>query len=178
MTATLFFLSITALLPDLSRRELLRVGGSAALAAATLRPHAAGAAGAKQPITVLGASGKTGALCVAACLNRGQAVRALTRSGSCPPGVDENSPLLTVGKCDVRDAEALSSAVRGSTAVVYAASASKSGGGAEAVDNVGAVAAARACLAAEVPRYVLISSTAVTRPDSLGFKFTNQFVPG
>ena len=34
------------------------------------------------PIAVLGASGRTGALCVTACLERGIPVKALTRSGS------------------------------------------------------------------------------------------------
>jgi uncharacterized protein YbjT (DUF2867 family) len=78
----------------------------------------------------------------------------------------------------VRDAEAVRAAVAGAAAVVYAASASKAGGDAQAIDNRGAVAAADACLAARVPRYALISSTATTRPASLGYKFTNAFVPG
>ena len=165
------------LLPErFARRDVIGGAGAAAIASLpSAAGHAAGAASGL--ITILGASGKTGALCVDACLRRGQPVRALTRSGQYPPGVG-SSPLLTIGQCDVRDESALNAGLTGSTAVIYAASASKLGGNAEAIDNLGAAAAAKAALATKVKRFVLISSTAVTRPESLGFKFTNAFVPG
>ena len=150
----------------LNRRQAL--GGSAAAALATGGPAFA----ASKPIAVIGSGGRTGSLCVAACLKRGLAVRALSRSGSSPPGVDAN-PLLTIAECDVRDASTIN--VAGAGAVIYAASGSKKGDSPHDVDNLGVVNAARACIAAKVPRLVVISSTAVTRPNSLGYKFTDVY---
>ena len=150
----------------LNRRQAL--GGSAAAALATGAPaHAA-----SKPIAVIGSGGRTGSLCVAACLKRGLAVKALSRSGSPPPGVDANS-LLSVAACDVRDPSTIN--VAGAGAVIYAASGSKKGGSPHEVDNLGVVNAAKACVAAKVPRLVVISSTAVTRPQSLGYKFTDVY---
>ena len=145
--------------------------------------NAGGESGASKPIAILGASGRTGALCVTACLRRGLPVLALTRSGSWnPPGDDEasngsilNNKLLTVAACDVKDPQALTNSLKGCRGVVYAASASKQGGNAVAIDNEGVVAAGNVCLAENVARYVVISSTATTRPKSLGYKFTNVF---
>jgi len=143
----------------LNRRQAL--GGGAAAALATGGPaHAA-----SKPIAVIGSGGRTGSLCVAACLKRGLAVKALSRSGSPPPGVDAD-PLLSNAACDVRDPTTID--VAGAGAVIYAASGSKKGGSPHEVDNLGVVNAAKACVAAKVPRLVVISSTAVTRPDSLG----------
>ena len=155
--------------PALRRRDFI-AGTAAVTSLAAPFPAAAAAAG---PITILGASGRTGALCVVSCLKRGVAVRALTRSGECPDGIDPASPGLTVGKCDVREASSIAAGVAGSSGVVYAASASKKGGNAKLIDNLAVVAAAEACLANKVPRYAVVSSTAVTRPASLGYKFTN-----
>lgn len=138
----------------------------------------AGASSTK-PIAVLGASGRTGALCVAACLARGVPVLALTRSGTWPPQKLEkeiglqNQELLSVAACDVKDPVAIRNSIKGCQGVIYAASASKSGGDAKAIDNVAVVDAAEACLREKVGRYVVISSTATTRPQSLGYKFTN-----
>jgi uncharacterized protein YbjT (DUF2867 family) len=145
----------------------------------------AAAAGDAAPIAVLGANGRTGALCVTACLFRGIPVRALTRSGvwDFPPaessgGVtvdDPSSNLLSVAACDVKDPEALRNAIKGCRGVIYAASASKKGGNAKAIDNLGVVQGGDACLNEKIPRYVVISSLATTRPNSLGYKFTNVF---
>ena len=99
-------------------------------------------------------------------------MKALSRSGSSPPGVDAD-PLLTSAACDVRDPSTID--VSGAGAVIYAASGSKKGGSPHEVDNLGVVNAAKACVAAKVPRLVVISSTAVTRPDSLGYKFTDVY---
>ena len=150
----------------LNRRQAL--GGGAAAALATGGPALA----ASKPIAVIGSGGRTGSLCVAACLKRGLAVKALSRSGSAPPGVDANSLLTTVA-CDVRDPSTIN--VAGAGAVIYAASGSKKGGSPHEVDNLGVVNAAKACVAAKVPRLVVISSTAVTRPQSLGYKFTDVY---
>jgi nucleoside-diphosphate-sugar epimerase len=150
----------------LNRRQALE--SSAAAALATGGP--AFAAG--KPIAVIGSGGRTGSLCVAACLKRGLAVKALSRSGSSPPGVDAD-PLLSTATCDVRDPTTID--VAGAGAVIYAASGSKKGGSPHEVDNIGVVNAAKACVAAKVPRLVVISSTAVTRPDSLGYKFTDVY---
>jgi nucleoside-diphosphate-sugar epimerase len=88
--------------------------------------------------------------------------------------------LLSVDRWDVtsRDNEKLASVLQGCTSVIYAASASKRGGSAAEVDNLGVTRAAAACLAAGVARYVVISSTATTRPKSLGYVFTNLSVGG
>ena len=136
------------------------------------------------PIAIVGASGRTGALCVASCLQRGIPVRALTRSGSwSPPATDAadestfavDSELLSIQKCDARDLVALEAGVAGCRGVIYAASASKKGGSAKAIDNEAVVATGDACLAKGVGRYVVISSTATTRPKSLGYLFTNVY---
>lgn len=171
---------------SLSRREVLIGGGSVV---GTLGgfflgfPAWASDTADGRPIAVLGASGRTGALCVTACLERGIPVRALTRSGSWPPesmegitvGSNTNKNLLTVASCDVRDSIALQKSVEGCRGVIYAASASKQGGNAKEIDNLAVVNAGDACLKAKVGRYVIISSTAVTRPKSLGYVFTNVF---
>lgn len=134
------------------------------------------------PIAVLGASGRTGALCVAACLQRGIPVRALTRSGSWSPPMNvdmiTNKDLLTVAACDVKDPTALLEGVEGCRGVIYAASASKKGGNAKEIDNIAVVEAGEASLKAKVGRYIVISSTATTRPKSLGYIFTNMSVGG
>lgn len=131
--------------------------------------------GDKPLVAVIGANGRTGALCVTACLNRNIPVRALTRSGTwqTPDSFMLNEKLLSVAACDVKDPTALASNLKGCTAVIYAASASKKGGDAKAIDNLGVVAAAETCLSENIERYVILSSTATTRPASLGYKFTN-----
>ena len=176
---------------SVSRRDVFFHAAAAAsgVGGLLLPPQVAyggGGSDASQPIAILGASGRTGALCVTACLRRGLPVRALTRSGTWTPPVvagsseEEsssilNNKLLTVAACDVKDPQALTNSLKGCRGVVYAASASKQGGNAKAIDNDGVVAAGNVCLAENISRYVVISSTATTRPNSLGYKFTNVF---
>ena len=146
-------------------------------------PSTAAIAAEKSPFAIVGANGRTGALCVTACLERNLPVRALTRSGSwtAPPLVDGttpaidpvSNPLLTVVACDIKDTNALQQSLKGCQAVIYAASASKNGGNSQEIDHVGVVEAARICADNHIPRYVVLSSTATTRPNSLGYKFTN-----
>lgn len=50
-----------------------------------------------------------------------------------------------------------------------------SGGKADKVDYLGVENAAKECVRLKIPRLVVISSGAVTRPDSLGYKITNLF---
>lgn len=163
----------------LTRRDVLIGGGIAGIGHLLVPEAAVAGASSTKPIAVLGASGRTGALCVAACLARGVPVLALTRSGTWPPQKLEkeiglqNQELLSVAACDVKDPVAIRNSIKGCQGVIYAASASKSGGDAKAIDNVAVVDAAEACLREKVGRYVVISSTATTRPQSLGYKFTN-----
>ena len=177
-----------------SRRDAL-IGGAAAAAfgltsGGLYLPNPAFAAG-DAPIAVLGASGRTGALCVASCLRKGIPVRALTRSGEWPPkkidlnAVDfdgdstpDGNSLLTVSACDVKDASSIGAAISGCRGAIYAASASRKGGNSNEIDNVGVALAGDACLAANVGRYVVLSSTATTRPKSLGYQFTEMTVAG
>jgi len=178
---------------SISRRDAL-IGGGAGLASLGWMPDAQAAA-APSPIAVLGASGRTGVLCVLACLSRGIPVRALSRSGNWPPpslpseeiltknyrstiDVSISNPLLTVSSCDVKDSIALKEGIKGCQGVIYAASASKQGGNAEAIDNLGVVDAGEACIDLNIGRYVVLSSTATTRPKSLGYIFTNLSVGG
>ena len=77
--------------------------------------------------------------------------------------------------CDVTNLSTIESAVEGSRAVIFAASASKQGGTAAAVDNEGLANVAKACIAAKVPSLVIVSSGAVTKPDSPVYKFLNIF---
>ncbi|CAK0868646.1 unnamed protein product [Prorocentrum cordatum] len=127
---------------------------------------AAGASAAVAPapgaVAVLGASGKTGRLCV-------EALRA------------EGSPALALGRAELDVVEAsveqVAEAVRGCQAVIFACSASAKGGNAAQVDEQAAVKAAQACKLAGVPTYVLISSGGVSRPGSLGYLATN-WMPG
>lgn len=146
--------------------------------------------GTERPIAIVGATGRTGSLCVDACLRRGIPVRALTRTGEwyAPPTPEgavatytgDTSKLLSISRCDVvQDSlDSVRANLEGCRAVIYAASASKKGGSALEVDNLGVVKTADACLEANVGRCIVISSTATTRPKSLGYVFTNLGVGG
>lgn len=82
-----------------------------------------------------------------------------------PPRVASEPSTLSFTLCVVRPGAF--------TGVIFAASASAKGGDAVAVDRDGAVGAARCCIAAGVPRYVLVSSGTVTRPDSAVYQLLN-----
>eukprot|EP00752_Nemacystus_decipiens_P006971 g6254.t1 len=127
----------------------------------------------QSPIAVVGAGGKTGKLAVEGLVKRGKAVKAVTRTGDF--SLDAGGALLTTAAGDVTKADALKQALAGCSAVLFCASASKKGGNAEAVDYQGVLNTAQACVDLGVPRLVVVSSGAVTKPDSLGFKVTNIF---
>ena len=137
------------------------------------------------PICVIGANGKTGTMCVRACLDRSIPVMATSRSGIfnnkigvdgvAEPLSDAQLQLCSVAVCDVTQPSTISAAIAKSRAVIFAASASKEGGTAAAVDNEGLVNVATACIAAGVPHLVIVSSGGVSKPDSLVYKFLNIF---
>jgi len=126
------------------------------------------------PITIIGSNGKTGSECVGACLSRSIPIRATSISGNYS-GIYSNDSLLSTMACDVTIPSTVKSAIEGSRAVVFAASASKQGGTPSAVDNLGLVNVAKACIDAKVPSLVIVSSGAVTKPSSPVYKFLNLF---
>eukprot|EP00931_Biecheleriopsis_adriatica_P091771 TRINITY_DN65650_c0_g1_i1.p1 TRINITY_DN65650_c0_g1~~TRINITY_DN65650_c0_g1_i1.p1 ORF type:complete len:381 (-),score=52.32 TRINITY_DN65650_c0_g1_i1:25-1080(-) len=125
-------------------------------------------------IVILGANGKTGQQCVKVALQRGERVVATSRTGVL------SEPAACSGQCrvqvaDVTRPETLKAAVADARGVIFAASQSKAGGTAKAVDNDGLVNTAQACIAAKVKRLVVVSSGAVSRPDSAVYNFLNLF---
>jgi hypothetical protein len=125
------------------------------------------------PICVIGANGKTGSECIGACLSRGIEVVATSRGGVYTGAYASNSPKSVV--CDVTNPDTIQSAVKGSRAVIFAASASKAGGTPAAVDNIGLVNVAKACIENKIPSLVIVSSGGVSKPDSPVYKFLNLF---
>jgi len=125
-------------------------------------------------IVVLGAGGKTGQLIVQNMIseNLGKFVRPVYRG---KPQAFGESTNVEVASGDVTKIETLEGCIKGASAVIFAASASKNGGNAKAVDNVGVENVAKECVRLNVPRLVVISSGAITKPQSLGFKITNLF---
>lgn len=161
-----------------TRREFANLVGSAAVAA-TFWPVPSALAedapvSAKSgPVTVIGANGRTGYECVKALQDRGIAARACTRTGVYRDGPDRKG--VEALKCDVTDASTIAPVVKGASAVIFAASASKEGGTPSVVDNAGLVAVAKACIDAKVKQLVIVSSGAVTKPSSPVFLFLNTF---
>jgi uncharacterized protein YbjT (DUF2867 family) len=127
------------------------------------------------PFCVIGANGRTGTKCVQGLLDRQIPVRATSRSGLYTEDPDSKNPLLIPTICDVTIQSTIESAVVGSKAVIFAASASKAGGTPAQVDNDGLVNVAKACIDAKVPHLVIVSSGGVSKPDSPVYKFLNIF---
>jgi hypothetical protein len=125
------------------------------------------------PICVIGANGRTGSQCVQACVERGIPVRATSRSGTY--NGDSSSKLVALLPCDVTKPATISRAIERCQAVIFCASASKNRGTPSQVDNDGLVNVARACLAQKIPHLVVVSSGAVTKPNSPVFQFLNLF---
>jgi uncharacterized protein YbjT (DUF2867 family) len=174
---------------SLDRRAALSSGAAAIIAPAA----AAAAVGDQRPVLVLGANGGTGRACVRELLARSIPCVAATRTGELseelkaslltafPPSTLNNGggsaySLLRPAAVDVTSAASLEAAICGESAikdcrgVIFAASASTKGGNARAVDDEGVAAAAAACIKGNIPRYVVVSSGAVTRPDSAVYK--------
>ena len=125
------------------------------------------------PICVIGANGKTGSECIGACISRGIGVVATSRGGTYTGAYASKKVAEAV--CDVTIPETITSAVKGSRAVIFAASASKAGGTPAVVDNEGLVNVARACIESKIPSLVIVSSGGVSKPDSPVYKFLNIF---
>lgn len=157
----------------IGRRHLLGTIGvtAAALALPLQEVHASATA----PVCVIGASGKTGKECVKYLAAKGALVKAITRSGTKEiEGIDGTSSLISFEAGDVTKPETLAS-IQGASAVIFAASASKGGGNAKAVDYEGLVNCAQKCLEYNISRLVIVSSGGVSKPDSAVFKFLNLF---
>lgn len=125
-------------------------------------------------VVVIGASGKTGSQIVSILAKQGVAVQpAYARETANKfEGVSNIYPPIVA---DVTSPESLSSALSGAKSVIFAASASGKGGNAEKVDYKGVENTAKAAIDLKIPQLVMISSGAVTRPDSIGYKITNIF---
>jgi len=124
------------------------------------------------PIVVLGAGGQVGRICTQILASKKLYVRAVTRNGR---SIVE-SPFVSSVAADVTKLnDALLNSMKGGSGAIFAASASKNGGDAAHVDYLGAYNTAEAAITNKIPKLVVISSGAVTRPTSLGFKITNVF---
>lgn len=140
----------------------------------------ADSASSQLPFCVIGANGKTGTKCVQDILSRGMPVRASSRGGVYYEPESDSSdstknPLLLPTVCDVTIPSTVDAAVKGTRAVIFAASASKQGGTPSEVDNIGLKNVASACIANGVPHLVIVSSGGVSKPDSPIYKFLNIF---
>lgn len=133
----------------------------------------------KKPVVVLGASGKTGRECVNELLKDGRPCIATNRGGNFEYDGPPTTGQLTVAAADVKSLDSLSQVItRDVGAVIFAASTSKQGGDSFAVDRDGVINAAKACIASDVNRLVIVSSGGVSRPDSAIYKLLNFAVKG
>ena len=110
-------------------------------------------------ILVTGATGFIGKEVVSRLLARGWRVRAMARNiASASPGANER---LTVVRADMRDAESLIRAVRGTSAVVHLAAAKSDENDSDDVNVEGARRLVAACKAAGCARLINISTQSV-----------------
>lgn len=135
-----------------------------------------------KPVLVLGAGGGTGLECVKYLVGKNLPCIAATRSGEFSGPI---SNLVTVAKGDVTSRDSLTALIKPEqlSAVIYAASASrqkdaKATSNAKAVDRDGIVTCSELCIAAGVPRLVLVSSGGVSKPKSGVYIFLNTFAGG
>lgn len=133
-------------------------------------------------VLVLGASGQTGKECVAATLAAQRPCIATTRSGEFELLLDApNGSKLSTGAADVSSRESIAQAIASSSnlgAVIFAASTGTSGSNPFPVDKEGVINAAKCCIAAGIPRLVVVSSGTVTHPESAVYKLLNTFGKG
>ena len=150
-------------------------------------------------VLVIGASGRTGREVVRECLSRGISVRAGTRDGAFDVAaslgedavaasvVPWTTPRVVPVLADVTRPETIARAIATAedetiktpsppTLVVFAATA-PARGDPDAVDRRGLAAVANACVAANVPRLVVVSGAGVTpkNRDSPAYRFLNAF---
>ena len=151
-----------------------KFSAAACAVASLLQPPLGVLAAPTGSVVVLGAGGKTGSQIVKILASEGVKVQpAYARETS--NQFDGNENVYPPMVADVTKAKGLAYALSGAKAVVFAASASGKGGNAEAVDYRGVVNTANAAIEDSIPQLVVISSAAVTRPNSLGYKITNIF---
>ena len=140
-------------------------------------------------VIILGANGGTGRECVSAVLASGRSCYATTRNGMFNFDDDESgsllrssNPKLFQAQADVTDLNGLMSLVEKVNnnpledsvgAIIFAASASAKGNNAGDVDYQGVINAAKICIQKNIPRLVVVSSGAVTRPNSAVYKLLN-----
>lgn len=133
---------------------------------------AAAATEAKSVVLVAGATGRTGQQLVQQLIEQGHAVRALVRDAgkaraALPAGIG-------IAVADVRDPDALATAMQGVTYVVSAIGAgprAAPGSGPREVDFAGVRNLALAAKAAGVRHFVLVSSAATTRAATYPMEF-------
>lgn len=130
-----------------------------------------------QVVAVIGASGRTGRLCVEYLIKQGIQVQPIYREIPSKNPFEGNSLVIKPISADVTKPESLVNAltVNGLSSIIFAASASSKGGKADLVDSQGVANVANVAIQLKIPRLVVISSAAITKPESLGFKFTNIF---
>lgn len=140
-------------------------------------------------VVILGANGGTGRECVSAVLASGRSCYATTRSGifnydeeGSTSLLSRSKPKLLRDKADVTDLFGLIALVDKINnnpssdnvgAIIFAASASTKGNNAGDVDFQGVINAAKCCIHNDIPRLVVVSSGAVTRPNSAVYKLLN-----
>lgn len=126
-------------------------------------------------ITVIGANGRTGSKIVNLAVKKGWKTTAVTRSGVYNNDEWNGEKVITVVADITKDDEALKSAIKSSKACVFAASASKEGGSPQQIDKNALIQIAKLCIELKVPRLVIISSGAVSKPFSPVYLFLNIF---
>lgn len=166
----------------LSRRSMMFQTTLAAWGSWSTLSHAAASIGTSsdQPVVILGGGGRTGMAVAEALAKEGLYAVTTTRSGNDPFRViklpqDIKSRLTHFeGSVDVCQPSSLLEALREikPSAIVFAASASKQGGNAFAVDDEGVGHAAEAARTLNA-RFILVSALAVDRPESKSYKITN-----
>ena len=136
-----------------------------------------GSTSTRSQLTVIGANGKTGTKIVNLAAQKGLNVNAVTKNGY-------NATDIKVGKTKIKDVNAdiksdsnsdLIGALKCTKACFFAASASKTGGTPQQIDRDGLIKIAKLCIENEVPRLVIISSGAVSKPFSPVYLFLNLF---
>eukprot|EP00960_Hanusia_phi_P024427 719490-Hanusia_phi.AAC.3 len=130
-------------------------------------------------VAVVGAGGGTGKECVDALIRRGIPVRAIIRAKTNSKGKDfvleGDSSLVSEIVGDITAPDTLRDPLKGCKALIFAASASKKGGDPQKVDYQGLLNCAQLCIDQNIERLVVVSSGAVSRPDSAVYKFLNLF---
>lgn len=129
-------------------------------------------------ITVIGANGKTGTKIVNLAIQKSFKVNAVTKMGSYnDTGIKSNKKNINNVASDISSTPSpeLIKALLNSKACFFAASASKTGGTPQQVDRDGVINIAKLCIEYKVPRLVIISSGAVSKPYSPVYLFLNLF---